>query len=124
MQQHSMTAAASRLAYRTLPAPQTRKLHLQAGSLGNIFLASVLAVFAALWIYGGTTADPERVAALVASAQKCASASDLVRFELAQTPAPTIWQLSSLRRRADEVLALDVSKAVAGLPTQSKRNPS
>lgn len=102
MQQHLMIAADSR----------------QAGSLGSIFLVSVLAVFAALWIYGGTTADPERVAALVTSAQKSAAASDLVRFELAQTPAPTIWQLSSLRRRADEVIALDAAKSVPGLSSR------
>lgn len=92
-------------------------------SLGNIFIGAVLTTAAGLWVYAGTTADPQRVAALVATAQRSAAASDLVRYELAKTPAPTIWQLSSLRRQADQVLALDASKSAAGIPPLTKRNP-
>lgn len=110
MQQHSTIAAASRRSHRWQPLPQVVNLHRQAGSLGSVFLGAVLAVSAALWTYAGTPADPQRVAAVMASAQKSAAASDLVRYELAHTPAPTIWQLSSLRRQADEVLALGFSK--------------
>ena len=95
----------------------------QPGALGNLFIGVVLAIAAGLWVYAGTTADPQLVAALVESAQRSAAASDLVRFELAKTPAPTIWQLSSLRCQADQVIALDVSKSAAGIPPLSQRNP-